>query len=85
MGYRQLKTGAANGVDGGVWPAPPGQAGFVQLFVEVADIDGCIAEATKLGAKVIVPRSELPDGDSMAVLLDPTGMSVAVCRLGTKA
>jgi predicted enzyme related to lactoylglutathione lyase len=83
MGYRELRTGAksATPVDGGVWPSPPGQPGFVQLFIEVDDIDGCIAKATELGARPIVPKSILPDGDVMAVLLDPTGISFGICRL----
>ncbi|HVY71621.1 MAG TPA: VOC family protein [Verrucomicrobiae bacterium] len=83
MGYRELQTGAvpASPVDGGIWPAPPGQSSLVQLFIEVPDVDACIGKATKLGASVIVPRSELPDGDVMAVLLDPAGLSFGVCRL----
>jgi len=81
LGYRELKSGSDRGIDGGVWPAPPQQPGFVQLFVEVPDIEACIATATRLGATVIVPKSVLPDGDAMAVLLDPTGLSFAVCTL----
>ena len=81
LGYRELESGNDRGIDGGVWPAPPEQPGFVQLFVEVPDIDACIAKATGLGASVIVPKSVLPDGDAMAVLLDPTGLSVAICTL----
>src|SRR5262245_27000489 len=86
MGYRELKTGAtpASPVDGGVWPSPPGQNPLVQLFIEVANVDGCIEKATRLGAKVIVPKSVLPDGDTMAVMLDPTGLAFGVCRLRDK-
>ena len=79
LGYRELKSGSPGGIDGGLWPAPPEQKGFVQLFIEVPDVDACLAQATKLGAQVIVPRSVLPDGDTMAVLLDPTGLSVGIC------
>ncbi len=82
LGYRELVTGNPDGIDGGVWPAPPQATGFVQLFIEVPDIDASIAAAEKLGASVIVPKSLLPDGDSMAVLRDPTGMSVAICTIG---
>jgi|HubBroStandDraft_1064217.scaffolds.fasta_scaffold158577_1 uncharacterized protein len=83
LGYRELRTGAKSvtPVDGGVWPSPPGQPGFVQLFIEVSDIDQSIAKATELGAKTLVPKSVLPDGDTMAVLLDPTGISFGLCRL----
>jgi uncharacterized protein len=85
LGYRELKSGHSRGIDGGLWPAPPEQKGFVQLFIEVDDIDACLAKATQLGAQVIVPKSVLPDGDIMAVLLDPTGLSVGVCTLGTRS
>ena len=76
-----LSSGTDRGAEGGVWPAPPGQAGFVQLFFEVADVDATIAHAAQLGATVIIPSSVLPDGDTMAVLQDPTGMTFGVCRL----
>lgn len=72
LGYRTLATGS---IDGGVWPTHvPGKA-TVQLFIAVADIAGYIARAETMGAKVLVPRSVLPDGDAMAILLDPAGLS----------
>ena len=67
--------------DGGVWPAPPGQGPMVQLLIEVPDLNATINEAERLGAKVIVPLSMLPDGDQMAVLLDPTGLPFGLCKL----
>src|SRR4051794_3198200 len=63
LGYRELTSGENRGADGGVWPAPPGQAAFVQLFVEVDDVSAAIASATALGASVVIPESVLPDGD----------------------
>ena len=81
LGYRELSGGGEAGIDGGVWPAPPGTPGFVQLFMEVDDLDDCLARATQLGAKVLVPKSVLPDGDAMAVLHDPTGIPFGLCQL----
>lgn len=83
MGYRELRTGSMNTqpVNGGVWPAPPGQAPLCQLFIAVEDVQACVAQAEALGAKVVVPCSVLPDGDVMAVLMDPTGLPFGVCRL----
>lgn len=72
LGYRELRTG--NGIDGGVWPSTEGPS-MVQLFIGVDDIDAAIAAASRLGAKTIVPKSTLPDGDTMAVLLDPAGIT----------
>jgi len=76
LGYRELKT--SNGIDGGVWPAPPEAHDFVQLFIEVDDIDAAIEKASALGGGVIVPKSALPDGDTMAILRDPRGLTFGV-------
>ena len=80
MGYRQVDTGSG-GVPGGVWPAPPGAATFVQLFVGVTDVEESVTKAIELGAKVVVPPTSLPDGDTMAVLVDPSGLSFGLMRL----
>jgi predicted enzyme related to lactoylglutathione lyase len=81
LGYREMTSGETRGADGGVWPAPPGQSGMVQLFAEVENVAECVARATRLGATVVVPPAVLPDGDSMAVLLDPTGIPFGICTL----
>ena len=78
LGYRQVQAGDG-GIPGGIWPAPPGVNPFVQLYIRVPDIDACITNATALGARVIVPKAVLPEGQEMAVLLDPLGMPIAIC------
>jgi predicted enzyme related to lactoylglutathione lyase len=77
LGYRQIETGSDAGIAGGVWPGPQN---FVQLFVEVEDVAAAVGKARALGAKVVIPASILPDGDEMAVLLDPLGMAFGVWR-----
>jgi hypothetical protein len=44
------------------------------------NIDAFIAKASALGASVIVPKSELPDGDALAIVLDPAGLSFGLYR-----
>ncbi|HEY7005931.1 MAG TPA: VOC family protein [Sphingomicrobium sp.] len=73
LGYREVKTGG--GVDGGIWPVPPGAPEAVQIYVEVADIDVALERTVELGGSVIMPKQVLPDGDSMALGLDPLGRS----------
>ena len=73
MGYRRVRTDDAAGLQGGFWPAPPEASPFVQLIVDVEDVDAAVERATALGARVIVPPSSLPEGDRMAVLHDPQG------------
>lgn len=78
LGYREVEAGEG-GIHGGIWPAPDGVQPFVQLFVRVDDLDASIERATSLGARVIVPKSTLPDGESMAVILEPQGFPIALC------
>jgi predicted enzyme related to lactoylglutathione lyase len=80
MGYRRIDTGSKAGIQGGIWPAPPEAPSFVQLFVGVADVQASVAQAVELGAKVLIPPAMLPEGEEMAVLQDPQGMSFAVWR-----
>jgi uncharacterized protein len=80
MGYRQIDTGSPSGIQGGIWPAPPQAANFVQLFISVEDVAAAAEKAVGLGAKVLIPPTSLPEGDTMAVLHDPQGMSFAVWR-----
>lgn len=80
LGYRRIDTGSGVGIQGGIWPAPPQAPDFVQLFIEVDDVEAMVEKAKKEGAQIIVPPSKLPEGDEMAVLLAPNQMSFAVHR-----
>jgi len=80
LGYRQISTGSASGIQGGIWPAPPQAASFVQLFIVVDDVKACANKAAQLGAKLLIPPTTLPDGGEMAVIHDPQGMSFGIWR-----
>jgi hypothetical protein len=80
MGYRRIQTGSADGIQGGIWPAPPQAPNFVQLYMAVEDVRASVERAEALGAKTIIPPTRLPEGDEMSVMLDPQGMSFALWR-----
>ena len=80
MGYREINTGSVEGIQDGIWPAPPQAPTFVQLFIAVDDVKACVKEAEGLGGKVIIPPTSLPDGSEMAVIHDPQGMSFGVMK-----
>ena len=75
LGYKAVQTGAGEGIDGGFWPLPPEGHPMIQLFIRVPDVDEYLQQAEKLGARVIIPPQKLPDGDEMAILLDPVGFA----------
>ena len=79
MGYRRVEAGG-KGINGGIWPAPPQAPNFVQLFMSVDDVAATVKAAEALGARVIIPATTLPEGDELAVLHDPQGMSFGICR-----
>jgi uncharacterized protein len=80
MGYRRIDTGSKEGIQGGIWPAPPQAPTFAQLFIAVADVKSSAEKAVQIGAKLLIPPTVLPEGDEMAVLHDPQGMSFGLWR-----
>ncbi len=81
MGYRIVKTGSEEGIQGGIWPSPPEGHSMVQLFVKVDDVKSSVEQAKELGANVIIEPQTLPDGDQMAVILDPEGIPVGLAKM----
>ena len=77
MGYRELTTG---GLPGGIWPSPPGSPAIAQLFVDVPDVSASVADAVAAGGRAILPPTMLPDGDEMAIVLDPEGLPFGLVR-----
>jgi hypothetical protein len=71
----------ADGIHGGTWPSPPNERPFVQMLVAVPDVAACVAQASALGATIVVPPSMLPDVDAMAIIATPSGLSIGVCAL----
>src|SRR6266478_1573296 len=59
LGYRQIDTGSKEGIQGGIWPAPPQAPNFVQLFVAVEDVGASVKKAEGMGAKVLIPPIQL--------------------------
>ncbi len=80
LNYRMVDAGSERGINGGIWPAPPGAPSMVSLYVEVGDLGAYIAKAIKLGGKVVMPPQKLPDGDEMAIILDLEGIPVGLFK-----
>lgn len=80
LGYRRLDTASGRGINGGVWPAPPEANSFVQLFIEVDDVNRYLQKATAAGARIIIPPQKLPEGEEMAILHDPEGIPFGLVK-----
>jgi predicted enzyme related to lactoylglutathione lyase len=77
---QMIDTCSEEGIQGSIWPAPPEAPTFAQLFIEVDDCAAYVARAATLGAKVLIAPQHLPDGDVMAILHDPAGMSFGILQ-----
>ena len=50
-------------------------------YVAVSDPDATMARARELGAKVLVPPSDIPNYGRFGVLEDPTGAVLAIMKV----
>jgi hypothetical protein len=77
--YHVLST---NGKDrGGLVKAPMPDAPALWVpYINVPSADATIAKATKLGANVIVPASDVPNVGRIAVFIDPQGVPLGLLQ-----
>jgi hypothetical protein len=69
-----------DGIPGGIIPLPSGVAPYTAFCVEVPDVDAAVARALDLGASVVIPAEDNPNGIRSAYLKDPDGSLFAVYR-----
>jgi predicted enzyme related to lactoylglutathione lyase len=56
------------------------KAGEVLIYVSSDDIDATLAKAESLGAKTLVPRTEIPHTGWFAIFADPSGNRIALYK-----
>ena len=76
-----LVSAANGGIGGGVGASQDGGPGHVTFFVEVDDPSAYLKKAEKLGGKVLVSPTELPDYHlTFAYLTDPEGHVIGLSK-----
>jgi predicted enzyme related to lactoylglutathione lyase len=66
---------------GGMMAKPPQAPGCaLSVYFLVEDIEKTLAKATRAGAKVVVPKTEIPTVGWFATFLDPDGICVSIFR-----
>lgn len=67
---------------GGIMSMPPGAPQGMPpawgCYVTVADVDATVAQAEKLGGRVVAPIMHVPGVGRMAVIADPQGAMLSV-------
>lgn len=77
MGYGVVDTGAGEGIAGGIGRSEQGD-GHVTFYVRVPSCDDYLRKAESLGGKTVVPRTEIPNMVTFALLADPEGNVVGI-------
>jgi predicted enzyme related to lactoylglutathione lyase len=73
MKYGIVETGGGpGGINGGVGLAMDGSK-RVSVYARVRDLQATLDRAEPLGAKTILPPSEVPGGPKLAMFADPAG------------
>jgi hypothetical protein len=80
INYGMVDTGVKMGINGGIGQLDPGEIPFVTFYVQVEDPQAYLDKAVSLGAKVIVPVTEIPDMATLAMFSDPDGCRVGLVR-----
>ena len=62
----------------GIGRATGGGRGWVTFYTQVPDLAGAVAKAERMGSRVLVPITHLPDA-TIAVVSDPEGNPVGLC------
>ena len=82
--YGVTKTGDARGIMGGVGQSFPGTRSWVTFYTETPDVTASLAQAQRLGGKVVMPRTELPDV-VLGIFEDPEGHVLGLVEARTTA
>ncbi len=76
---------AANpmGVAGMMASPKPGMPAQWHAYVVVESVDATLAQATKLGGKVLMPAMNIPQVGRVAMIQDPQGAAIGLHQLST--
>ena len=67
-------------IGGGVAAAQPGTPGYVAVYAQVSDLAATLKKAESLGAKTIVPPTEIPGMVTYALFADPEGNMMGLVK-----
>ena len=79
--YWLCDTGEGPGINGAVMQRQHPQQPWMN-YVDVASIDETLAKATRMGAKIALPKTPVPGVGALAAIIDPQGN---VCGLWEQA
>jgi predicted enzyme related to lactoylglutathione lyase len=65
------------GISGGVGAVYPKTRSWVTFYVETPDVTASLADAERLGGRVVMPRTEMPEV-TLGIFEDPEGHAIGL-------
>lgn len=82
MNYGIVDTDSAGeGIGGGISKPPDGSGPYTAFYVNVDNLQAKLDQAAKLGAKVVMPPMQVPDGPEIAMFADPDGNVIGLSKM----
>jgi uncharacterized protein len=78
MNYATVDTRAGSGINGGFGQTREGQPAYVTFYAAADDLQAVLDRAESLGAKTVVPVTEVPNVVTFAQFTDPEGNIIGV-------
>lgn len=78
MNYGMVEAAQGRGIPGGIGQLADTPWPKTTFYVSTSKINDSLEKATKLGGKVVVPRTELPGGTILGLFADPEGNVVGL-------
>jgi predicted enzyme related to lactoylglutathione lyase len=85
MEYHMAATGSKQGIQGGFAKVPEGQPSYITFYVDVPDVAAALQKAEALGAKVLMPATEVMPELTLAMFSDLEGRVVGLSRMPAPA
>jgi predicted enzyme related to lactoylglutathione lyase len=82
MNYGMVDTDSGGeGVGGGIAKPPDGSGPYTTFYVNCEDVKAKLDEAEKLGATVVMPPMQVPEGPEIAMFSDADGNVIGLAKM----
>ena len=79
FGYGMVDTRTTGrGINGGIGTPLPGGRGHFTVYVQVPNIDSALSRVITEGGRIALPKTTVPNGQTMAQFFDPAGHLVGL-------
>ena len=88
MGYGMVapdqdRSAEERGIGGGIGEMPAGEPGYSTFYVGVADVEGTLQQAEKLGGSRLMGPEQPMEGLEIGMFTDPEGNIVGLVKVPT--